>query len=135
VGDGAGGRSAPSPASTSLRYLTVYSLDIEVEAVHDEPPDYFAELLVADINEALRARGLDDALVTAWSCRDPTTLGSPSSGTGCGVARPGAAEWWPGSAGSRREIRGRAGHGPGDGARQAKRDPHHDGEPRPRTVV
>lgn len=60
------------------RYLTVFT--VQVEVVHDEHPDHFADLLTADVNKALRVRGCDDALVTGMSWREVVTPDDDGSG-------------------------------------------------------
>lgn len=83
-----------------LRYLTIFTF--EVEAVHDEHPDYFANLIEADVTEAMRRRGCDDFTLAAWSWRDPTVPSEPTRSGGLWVAPvgwvgrvDGRAEWRP----------------------------------------
>jgi hypothetical protein len=49
------------------RWLTVFTF--EVEAVHEHHPAYFADLVTADLNEAMRRRGLHDARMSGVDMR------------------------------------------------------------------
>jgi hypothetical protein len=52
-----------------LRHISKF--EIEVDVVHDEDPDYLADLLMADVQQALRVRGCDP-FGSSIGWRDPT---------------------------------------------------------------